>query len=192
MRKEKDKFYSPARKILLLIMALGMAGCAIFGLLYKHAHAGWMLSCAITSGLFAYHIMLRFISPVILFFIFHKKYNYKAKWFQEKPWEKRLYDFLKVKKWKNRVMTYNPGDFSLEIHSFDEIVNNMCAAEAVHELIVVLCFTSVLFAIPFGAFPVFFITAVLSALIDCVFVIIQRYNRPRLVRIMEKRKPSMK
>ena len=70
----------------------------------------------------------------------------------------------------------------------EEIVVNMCHAELVHELIVVLSFTSLLFVIPFGSFWVFFITAVLAALLDCVFVLLQRYNRPRMVRLMEKQK----
>lgn len=56
------------------------------------------------------------------------------------------------------------------------------------ELIVVLSFTSLLFAVPFGAFWVFLITAVLAALLDSTFVLLQRYNRPRMVRLMEKQK----
>ena len=81
-------------------------------------------------------------------------------------------------------MTYDPREFSLEMHSMEEIVNNMCHAEAVHELIVLLSFTSLFFVIPFGAFPVFLITAILAAAFDLTFFIIQRYNRPRVMRLI--------
>ena len=66
----------------------------------------------------------------------------------------------------------------------------MCGAEIVHEIIMVLSFLPLL-AIPvFGAFPVFLITSVLAALFDGVFVMAQRYNRPRLVRILEKKEAN--
>ena len=44
-----------------------------------------------------------------------------------------------------------------------------------------------LFAIPFGAFPVFLLTSLGAALTDAVFVIVQRYNRPRVIRLIPKR-----
>ena len=39
----------------------------------------------------------------------------------------------------------------------------------------------------FGEFWVFFITSLLSALFDSLFVIAQRYNRPRMERLAHKR-----
>ena len=53
------------------------------------------------------------------------------------------------------MMTYDPSQFSFKRHSMKQIVLNMCHAELVHELIIVLSFTSLFFAIPFGALPVF-------------------------------------
>lgn len=188
MSQTKDEFYSPAPKMMLTVMIVGTVGCIAFGVLNQFLDIGWLFPCAITFGMFAYHMLIRFISPVILALIFHKKYDYQKKWFQQKLWEKRLYQFLKVKNWKEHVMTYNPSEFSMKVHSMEEIVNNMCHAEVVHELIVVLSFTSLLFAIPFGAWGVFLITAICAALVDCMFVVIQRYNRPRLVQLMKKQR----
>ena len=31
---------------------------------------------------------------------FHNRFNYNRKWFQEKKFEKHLYELLRVKKWK--------------------------------------------------------------------------------------------
>ena len=62
----------------------------------------------------------------------------------------------------------------------------MCGAEIVHELIMILSFLPMLTVPVFGSLPVFLITSVVSALFDSIFVMAQRFNRPRLVRIYEK------
>lgn len=186
--KKEDPYYSPMPGLMRRTLLLMLVGCLTFAMLHRVFRQGWILSCAITCGMFAYHIAIRFLSPLILRWLFHRRYDYRAPWFQPKAWEESLYAHLKLKSWKAHVMTYDPREFSLKLHTAEEIVVNMCHAELVHELIVVLSFTSLLFVIPFGSFWVFFITAVLAALLDCVFVLLQRYNRPRMVRLMEKQK----
>ena len=52
----------------------------------------------------------------------------------------------------------------------------------------VLSFIPIFAAIPFGALGVFITTSVLAACYDGMFVIMQRYNRPRIVRLIEKRR----
>ena len=47
--------------------------------------------------------------------------------------------------------------------------------------------TALLFSLLWGAFPVFLITSLLAAAFDSCFAVMQRYNRPRLVRILEKK-----
>ena len=61
----------------------------------------------------------------------------------------------------------------------------MKAAELVHEVIIVLSFLPVTAAVPFGALPVFVITSLLATCVDAAFVMIQRYNRPRVVRLVK-------
>ena len=68
----------------------------------------------------------------------------------------------------------------------------MCQAECVHETNIVLSFLPIFAVHWFGAAPVFIATSVCAAMIDLAFVIIQRYNRPRIVSLMqrlEKRQP---
>lgn len=160
----------------------------LFALLYRQLLQGWLLSCAITCGVTAYHMAIRFLSPMLLWLVFRRHYDYRRRWFQEKIWEPGLYRRIQVKQWKEtmKAFTYAPEEFSPKHHSREEIIENMCHAEAVHTLIVALSFSSLLFAIPFGAFWVFLITAIGAALFDLCFVIMQRYNRPRLVRLLEK------
>ena len=69
----------------------------------------------------------------------------------------------------------------------DEIAQAMCQAELVHETIVILSFVPVAFSAVFGAFWVFLITSLCAAAFDLMFVIIQRYNRPRIIRLIKHR-----
>ena len=71
-------------------------------------------------------------------------------------------------------------------NSIYRIIQNMCGAEIVHEVIMILSFLPQLTVPVFGSFWVFLITSVLAALYDSIFVMAQRFNRPRLVRIYEK------
>lgn len=178
---------SPMKRTMLTVLAVSLAGTAAFGALHGWLDAGWLLSCAITCGTIAFHILLRLFAPVIVVAVFRRRYNVHHWWFRTRAWEMRLYDRIGVQQWKSRVPTWDPGQFSLEKHSLHQIALNMCHAEIVHEFIVVLSFTSLLLAIPFGAFPVFLITAVLAAAFDSMFIMVQRHNRPRIVMILDRR-----
>lgn len=187
MKKARNEYYSPLPAAMRFVLAAGCAGCLLSALMYGRFGSRWMYSCAITCGMIAYHMLMRFLSPVLLGMVFHRQYNCNAAWFQPKPWEEKLYRRLKVHKWKGRALTYAPDEFSLRLHTLEEIINNMCHAEAVHELIVVLSLGSMVFAVPFGSFAAFAVTAVLAALFDSMFIVIQRYNRPRLMQIAQRR-----
>ena len=178
------EFYSPLPKIMVATMLSSFTGCLLFSIFYSSLQVPWLFTMSVICGITAYHMLIRFMSPVILQCIFHRQYNCRAWWFQQRKWEPEVYRFLKVKRWKGKILSYDPSEFSLKIHSMEEIVNNMCHAEAVHELIMLLSFTTLFFSIPLGAFPAFLITTIIAASIDMVFVIIQRYNRPRVMRLV--------
>ena len=186
IKKKEDEFYSPWPRIAAVSLVIALLGTILFTILYLHLQIDWIESLAITFFTTSYHIVIRLLSPLILSLLFHHKYNYQIWWFQPKTWEAKLYKGLKVKQWKRQVMVFAPSQFSLEIHSIQEVINNMCHAELVHELIMLFSILSILFTIPFGALPVFLITAICATLFDSMFVMIQRYNRPRLVRIYER------
>ena len=84
--------------------------------------------------------------------------------------------------------SYEPELFDPQKHTWNEIAQAMCHAELVHETIILLSFVPILFANLFGALTVFLITSFLAAAFDMIFVIMQRYNRPRVVRLMVKEK----
>lgn len=180
-------------------MAKGMKICAavsnaaalVSALLYLYFGSGVLLTLAITFVTTAYHFDMRLLVGTIVNGIFHNRMDCTRKWFYLRPFEETLYAALRVKQWKGKLPTYAPEWFSLRRHSSEEIAQAMCQAEIVHEIIVVLSFLP-LCAVPhFGAFGVFLVTSLLAAGFDLLFVVVQRYNRPRVLRLAGKRRKNL-
>ena len=168
-------------------LAIGTsAATLLIILLYGRFQQGWLLTCAISFGTTAYHFVMRLIVGTAVLKLTDNRFSYKRRWFQPRPWEPGFYKRLRIKSWKKHLPTYVPSQFSMEENCLHRIIQNMCGAEVVHEIIMILCFLPLLMVPVFGAFPVFFVTSVLSALFDSLFVLAQRFNRPRLVKIYEK------
>lgn len=159
-------------------------------LLCRFFPSGLLQSLAITFGTVFYHFAMRLlVGAVVPAFVGVGAEN--DFWFRRKGFEETLYRVLRVKQWKKHLPTYAPESFDLKKHSLEEIIHTCCCSEAVHEWIMLLSFLPVL-AIPvFGAAWVFWITSTLAALLDGCFVILQRYNRPRLIRILEKERKRL-
>jgi len=160
-------------------------GAILCGVLFKIYHIDLLFTLTVTFSVTCYHISIRLLIGAIIDRLFHNKMDYHHKWFREKSFEPALYKKLKVKQWKNKMPTYSPASFSIKEHSLTEIIGASCQAEIVHEVIVIFCFLPVLLSFAIDSFPVFLITSVLSALVDMPFVIIQRYNRPRIVKMIK-------
>lgn len=64
----------------------------------------------------------------------------------------------------------------------------MSKSEVDHWINEVISLSTLLFAILWGKFWLFLITAIAAMIFDSQFIIIQRYNRPRIVKILEKEK----
>ena len=118
--------------------------------------------------------------------IMKNKADHNSIWFREKRFENKLYKLIRVRKWKKYLPTYNPDTFDASQKTVEEIIGATCQAEIVHEVIMALSLLPIAF-IPFlGGAAAMIITSVLAMLIDSMFVILQRYNRPKLVRVMER------
>lgn len=164
----------------------------IFTIIYQYNPNTVVLSIAITFGTISYHFLMRLAVGYTINGMFHNRFNYNKKWFREKRFEKHLYEVLKVKKWKDKMPTFAPEMLDLKVHTWEEIAGAMCQSEVVHSIIVVLCFVPVLATLIWGTFWVFFITSVLAAGVESMFVIMQRYNRPRVIRMIERKKLWLK
>ena len=175
-------------KTIKIISVISVALTFICGTLYYFTALGFLLTIAIIFGTTAYHLLMRLAVGWIINLFLKNCVNYHKKWFNVSERELKLYKKLKVRKWKNNMPTYDSSFFDSKAHSWEEIAQAMCQAEIVHEVIVVLSFLPILAYIPFGALGVFIITSLLSACFDMMFVIMQRYNRPRIIKLINKRR----
>ena len=174
-------------KIVKGIAAFSLAATVILAISYKVTSSGILLPLAITSGTIAYHFVMRLMVGLAFHATMRNKADYRKRWYQISKREMAVYEKLKVKQWKRRMPTYDPALFDPRLHTWEEIVQAMCQAELVHETIAVLSFLPILAGVWFGEYPVFIVTSVLAAACDMVFVIMQRYNRQRVMKLLNRK-----
>ena len=174
------------KKKMMMVTILSLIGLVASGAICYVTKSSVCFSVAITFGTTFYHFAMRLMVGYLIGRKYQKHMDPTNKWFAQKPFEPKLYKLLQVKKWKKRLPTYNPQDFDLKNHSMEEIVQVMCQSEVVHEVIMVLSFVPIIFTVWFGSMGVFVLTSCVACLFDGMFVIMQRYNRPRLMRVMKK------
>lgn len=153
---------------------------------YRSTGNRFFFSAAVTFGTAFYHFAVRLAVGLGIDAKYHNHMDYTRKWFQEKPFEPALYRKLQVKKWKKRLPTFTPEEFDLKSRSLEEVVQATCQSEIVHEVNMPLSFVPVLSSVWFGSLSVFLLTSCAAFLFDGVFVVMQRYNRPRLLRLLKK------
>ncbi len=166
------------RPMAIICFAAGV----VMALLYYFFDAGIFLTLAITFGTTAYHLGMRLIVGQIFNSTMRNRADFTKKWYRLRPWENKLYRLLKVKAWKDKMPTYHPEAFSPKKHSWNEIAGAMCQSELVHEVNVILSFLPLAASVWFGSFFVFLITSIGGAVFDLIFVIMQRYNRARVIK----------
>jgi len=183
---KRTKLSGPAI-FMYCVICITIITCVIcFSLYYRNIYKNEIiLWTGITAFTIMYHFWVRIIMGNISK-LFKKKINYNQVWFKERKFEKKLYKILRVKDWKGKALTYNPESFSLKEHSLEEIANTMTKSEVDHWINEVISLSTLLFAIPWGQFWIFAITALAAMIFDSQFIVIQRYNRPRVLKILKK------
>ncbi len=174
------------KKTILTVTAACAVGTLIFSLLYAGTGNGAALSVAITFGTTFYHFAARLLAALIINARLGNTIDYTKRWFAERAFEKRLYELLNVKRLKRHAPTFEADFFDMKKHTVTEIIMAGCQAEIVHEVIMLISFVPLMFAVPFGSLGVFLVTSLVAAAFDGIFVIIQRYNRPRLIKLAER------
>lgn len=182
----KTKKSGPAIFMYCVIGITLITSIICFYLYYGNVHK---TETILWIGIIAFTIMYHFWVRIIMGNVsklFKKYINYKQWWFKEKSFEKRLYKLLRVKEWKGKALTYNPESFSLKQHSLEEIANTMVKSEVDHWINEVISLSTLLFIIPWGDGRwAFVISAIAAMIFDSQFIIIQRYNRPRVLKVLE-------
>ncbi len=172
--------------VMKALASLSTVLTAVLVIVYRIYPMGWCLTAAISAGVTAYHLGMRLLVGYVLPAAAGNRFDYRAAWFRPRNWEAGFYRILRLRRWKKYLPTYDPGSYDLSSCTLEQVIRNTCGSELVHEAIMVLSFLPLLMVPLFGELGVFLMTSVLSAIVDSVFVMAQRYNRPRLVRIFEK------
>ena len=183
----KDKLL---RNSVHMLNAFCITVSIIFYHLFTIAYNGIFYLLCIIFAIAGYHLFVHLAIGHIVNFILKNDVDYNKKWFLEKPFEDKLYKKLKVRNWKDKIPTFYPDTFSLQNNAPDKILKVMCQSEVVHAIIVILSFVPILYAfyinLPYKW--LFIISSLMSATFDTCLVIMQRYNRPRIRRMLERKK----
>lgn len=147
-----------------------------------------------------YFAVIGFLSFLVGRILPKKWFDWEAPWFKCLPWENdgKIYDRLHIRKWKDLLPDMNkitpvlmkgraPKTAHSSVEEMEGVLQETCVAEVIHE---VLC------VIGFGCMSIWpgmggFLIAVLHALGNLLFVMVQRYNRPRMRQLYLRRtKPA--
>lgn len=177
-------------KKMILAAVLSLAGTALLTALFLKTACRLLLSLAITFGTASYHIIMRLLVGLSFQAVMQNRAEPGRRWYLVGKREMAVYETLKIKRWKRKIPTFDNARFNPQLHSWDEIAQAMCQAELVHKTIMILSFLPIAGGIRFGAYPVFIITSVLAAGYDLLFVMMQRYNRQRVLTLLAHKSAS--
>ena len=149
----------------------------------------WVNTAVLWTGIVTFTVLYHFGGRILLgklTVLFPPDYHHS--WFREKRFEKRLYKLLRVRRWKEKVLTFDPDAFDLSKRTYEELALSMTKAETDHWMNELLCLTTLLFPLLWGHFWLFFGVTVIAMLFDAQFIVVQRYNRPVLLRVIARQK----
>ncbi|MBQ9118283.1 MAG: hypothetical protein IJY11_03670 [Clostridia bacterium] len=184
MKKSKNAF-ACLFNLFSLFSGLAFVAAVIF---HAHMPQGWTLTFLLTSGTVFYHFAMRLFVGYVIETLFFRRLQADGRWFRERACEQKLYAFLRLKSWKGCLPTYNPKKFDIKQLTIEQLIQNTLQAEAVHETIALLSF------LPIGFYfltydpidlLVYILTSLFAAAFDTLFVLLQRFNRFRLLRLQK-------
>ena len=183
MKKEKNKS-GPAVFMDAVVILTVLCAAVCFFLYYSgvlpHGAVLWTGVSAFTT---VYHFKGRLIMGEQT-----KKWNisYTHPFFRERKFERRLYKLLRVRRWRGKVLTYDPAAFDLSAHTLPEIADTMSKSECDHWINELISLSTICFGLIWGETWIFAVTCIIAMLFDGQFIVVQRYNRPRVVSLINK------
>ena len=184
MKQKQNKKSGPAIFMDVVIILMVVCAAVCFTLYYSglvpHGAVLW-------TGVSAFTIVYHFKGRLIMGEQTKKwKISYTHPFFRERKFEGKLYKLLRVRDWREKVLTYDPAAFDLNTHTLPEIANAMSKAEVDHWINELLSLISISFGLIWGKTWIFALGAAVAMLFDAQFILVQRYNRPRVVRLISK------
>jgi len=183
---EKRKISGPALIIYSLIGITVILSAIVFSLYYTGVYENAVfLWVGIVSFVILYQLGLR-----ILFGEISKKFPLDPyhSFYRERRFERPLYRLLRVRKWKDKVLTFDPAAYDFENRTPGQLARTMCKSELDHWFNIGLSVGGIFFFILWGALPAFLVTSLLVMIFDAQFIVVQRFNRPIVLRLMEKQR----
>ncbi len=154
---------------------------------------GWQFSTFITFFMFAYHFDIRLLIGGFFTFFIKKHINVSSKKYVVSDKQYKLYNKLKVRKWKDRYFAMNKSQFVMSNNLEIILKNNICA-ELSHICCVIFSFLAILFGclLSTDEWWIYVSTSILSAIFVDIFpILIQRFNRYRLQKIYKLKDKEM-
>lgn len=148
--------------------------CGIF-------ESGIILWTGIVSFMILYHFGLRILMGNVT-----KKWKitHNHPWFKKRNFENKLYRLLKVRKWKDKVLTFEPEMYDFKNRTLEQLATTMAKSETDHWINEIISVVSIFFLFMWGCPAAFIISAVAAMIFDAQFIIVQRYNRPIVLRLI--------
>ena len=150
-------------------------------ILYKTTAMNIFLILFITFITIFYHLFMRLVVGGCVNAFKREKTDYNKRWYRTSKTEIAFYKKIKVKMWKNLILSFDPSSFDLSIKKIDEVVDEMCKAEIIHTIIFFLSYVPIFASIFVGCPLIFIITSFIASLFDLSLVMVQRYNRNRII-----------
>lgn len=173
-------------KKMMAVSGLTLVLMIIFWWIFISSEKRIFYILGIVSLTVCYQFCERLVICGLIDYNMKNRVDHNKKWFLEKGFEKNFYKKLRVKKWKDNFPTADEELFSLKSHTVEEIVMAGCQSEIVHWLCAAAGFLALFLIIPFGEWYIFLIISVFAAVYDMAFVIVHRYNRPRLLETLKR------
>lgn len=132
---------------------------------------------------------------VITVFVPKEFYNPNNSFFRERLYEQRLYRKIRISRWKDRLPQYNVNfnkkylPEKLTSDFIEQFIMETCRAELVHIAICIFSFSSIILVyLQIEPLYVFVIVEIIIFVAQIPFILIQRYNRPRLIKYLKRLK----
>ncbi len=182
---KKRKLSGPAAFMYSVILLTVIISLVCFSLYYSGIHKnGTILWVGIVAFMILYHFGIRILMGKVTNRL---KIDYSHPWYKTRKFEKKLYKLLKVRRWKDKVLTFEPDKYDFKNRTLDELATTMAKSELDHLINELISVLSLFFIALWGCAPAFVISAVAAMLFDAQFIVVQRYNRPIVLRLMERK-----
>lgn len=173
------------KKKLIVILCLS---AVIASVMYGLNRYGSCMIVAVAFSTVFFHIAMRLGVYCGIRSMPKSDFDFDGRWFGQKKAEGKIYRMICVHAWKNVLPHLFPEDFALS-SGIEKVVRSTCIAEIAHTIIIPLSYLPAIFALLMRADIAYLIalgaSSVIAGFADFLMLIIQRYNRPRLLRAAE-------